>query len=259
MGPDDLAAGVLTVASAGLEAVRDGASVLLVECSRPELDFFERELQAHLPVRVSKVLLRDLEATVRRQARFRRWAVAATSFAHLPQVERSVRELGISVIALLAEVHLETLHQLAQLPPRTRVGVVSSAGDSSHSLEHSIIAAALPNITRVESAPADGDGLGRLVRRVDVLVCSSSMAARVRGLVAPGVPVIIDDRALNQRAIQTLGAILAQRNGGRTAAPTGRPSGPVRPGTRASTGRVTLGVDRKGSSHVDARRRAGSG
>ncbi|MGH7266873.1 MAG: hypothetical protein ACREMB_18795, partial [Candidatus Rokuibacteriota bacterium] len=109
--------------------------------------------------------------------------------------------------------HLETLHRLAQLG--TRVGVVSAERETAHNLEHSIANAALPNIARVEAGPAEGPALGRLVRRVDAIVCSTSAAARVQGLVGPTVPVIVDDRALNQRAIQMLGAILAQQDGDR--------------------------------------------
>jgi DNA-binding transcriptional regulator YhcF (GntR family) len=213
MTPNDVAVGVLSVAGVGLAALRGAAAVLLVECSPPELDFFGRELEAHLPVRVDKVLLKDLATSARRQTGANHWAAAVTSFGHLPEVERRLDGLGVPVVALLAEVHLETLHRLAQLPPGTRVGVVSAERETAHNLEHSIANAALPNIARVEASPAEGPALGRLVRRADVIVCSTSVAARVQGLVGPTVPVIVDDRALNQRAIQMLGAILAQQDG----------------------------------------------
>jgi GntR family transcriptional regulator len=213
MTPDDVAVGVLSVAGIGLAALRGAVAVLLVECSPPELDFFGRELEAHLPVRVDKVLLKNLASTVRRQTSANHWAAAVTSFGHLPEVKRRLGGLGVPVVALLAEVHLETLHRLAQLPVGTRVGVVSAERETAHNLEHSIVNAALPNIARVEAIPAEGPALGRLVRRVDAIVCSSSAAARVQGLVGPTVPVIVDDRALNQRAIQMLGAILAQQDG----------------------------------------------
>ena len=203
MTPDDVAMGVLSLAGVGLAAVRGAVAVLLVE-------FFGRELEAQLPVRVDKVLLRDLATIVRRPAPAGPWAAAVTSFAHLPEVERRLDGRGIPVIALLAEAHLETLHRLAQLPSGTRVGVVAAAVETAHSLEHSIAAAALPNLARVETCPAERTALGRLVRRVDAIVCSTAIAARVTGLVGPTVPVILDDRALNQRGIQMLGAILAQ-------------------------------------------------
>jgi hypothetical protein len=84
-------------------------------------------------------------------------------------------------------------------------------------------ATALPNIARIEAGPAEGPALSRLVRRVDAIVCSTSVAARVRALVGLTVPVMVDDRALNQRAIQMLGAILAQQDGDSATPPLAKP------------------------------------
>jgi hypothetical protein len=47
------------------------------------------------------------------------------------------------------------------------------------------------------------------------MVCSSPAAERVRGLVGSAVQVIIDDRALDKRAIEMLAAILVRENGQR--------------------------------------------
>src|SRR5207249_4243147 len=208
-------------------AVQGTVEVLLVECSPPELDFFARQLEAHLPVRVDKVLLGELAATVRRQRPAGRWRAAVTSFCHLPQVERLLSGRRVPVVALLAEAHLETLHRLAQLPSGTRVGVASAAVETAHNLEHSIANAGLPNIALVGASPAEGAALGRLLRRVDVIVCSTAAAERVRGLAGPTVQVIIDDRALDQRAIELLAAVLVRQNGdGAIPAPAAARSGP---------------------------------
>ena len=218
MTPEDVAAGALRTTSARLATPRRAAEILLIECSPAELDFFARELGAQLPVRVDKVLLGELAAVVQRRKRGHPWRVAVTSFGHLPAVERLLDGRGVPVLALLAEAHLETLHHLAQLPSGTRVGVVSAEPETAHNLEHSIANAALPNIARVEAGRPDGPALKRLVRRVDAIVCSTSAAARVQKLVGAGVPVIVDDRALNQRAVQMLGAILARQDSARLTA-----------------------------------------
>jgi hypothetical protein len=47
--------------------------------------------------------------------------------------------------------------------------------------------------------------------------------------VGPTVPVIVDDRALNQRAIQMLGAILAQQDGDHPAVTPSSHGGGLRP------------------------------
>jgi hypothetical protein len=254
MTPDDVAVGVLSVAGVGLAALRSAVAVLLVECSPPELDFFGRELEAQLPVRVDKVLLSELAGAVQRRKRADRWGAAVTSFGHLPEVERRLSGMGVPVVALLAEVHLETLHRLAQLPAGTRVGVVSAERETAHNLEHSIANAALPNIARVEVSPSEGPALSRLVRRVDVIVCATSSAARVRSLVGPTVPVIVDDRTLNQRAIQMLGAILAQHDGDRPSA--ARPLARRPLGARAVRGIPRQGAARAGNGNGAVRRRS---
>ena len=224
MTADELAVGVLSLARVRPAAIDRAVDVLLVECSPAELDFVAGQLESQLPIRVDKVLLGELTAVTRRRTPARRWRAAVTSFCHLPAVERGLSGRGVPVIALLAEAQLETLHRLAQLPPGTRVGVASDAGETVHSLEHSIANAALPNIELVGAVPAEGAALGRLVRRVDVVVCSSSAAERVRQLGAPGVQIMIDDRALDQRAIAMLAAVLVGENGGALAgaAPAGR-------------------------------------
>src|SRR3989454_4639930 len=220
MTADDVSVGVLSLAGIRPTAVRGAVEVLLVECSPPELDFFARQLEAHLPVRVDKVLLAELPAITRRPKQAGRWRAAVTSFCHLPQVEQLLKGKGVPVIALLAEAHLETLHRLAQFPSGTRVGVASTTVETAHNLEHSIANAGLPNIRLVGVCPAEGAVLGRLVRRGDVIVWSTAAAERVRGLAGSAVHVMIDDRAPDQRGIEMPAALLVRENGDRsTAAP----------------------------------------
>jgi GntR family transcriptional regulator len=218
MTADDLAVGVLSLGGVPPPAIDGAVEVLLVECSPAELDFFAQQLEAHLPIRVDKVLLGELAMVTRRRAQAGGWRAAVTSFCHLPEVERVLKGRGVPVIALLAEAHLETLHRLAQLPAGTRVGVASDAVETAHNLVHSIANAALPNIVLLGACPTEGTALGRLVRRVDVIVCSSTAAERVRQLADPAVQVLIDDRALDQRAIEMLAVLLVRQNGGGTVA-----------------------------------------
>jgi hypothetical protein len=232
MTADDLAVGVLSLGGVPPPAIDGAVEVLLVECSPGELDFFAGQLEAQLPIRVDKVLLGELAMVTRRRAQAGRWRAAVTSFCHLPEVERVLKGRGVPVIALLAEAHLETLHRLAQLPTGTRVGVASDAVETVHNLEQSIASAALPNIVLAGPCPAEETALRRLVRRVDVIVCSSAAAERVRQVADPAVQVMIDDRALDQRAIAMLAVLLVQQNGGRMA--TQRPTAQRRLSPRRS-------------------------
>ena len=236
MTTEDLAVGVVSLTGVRPAAARGETEILLVECNPEALGFFAKELEAHLPIRADKVLLAELAVAVRRKKPARRWGAAVTSFFHLPEVERRLGGTGVPVLALLAEVHLETIHRLAQLPPGTRVGVVSDHSETAHNLEHSIVNAGLPNIALLGACPAEGAALGRLVRQVEVIVCSTPAADRVRGLAGSAMEVIVDDRALDKRAIEMLAAILVRPDGGRTPAPlppTGRRPKPGPSGRRS--------------------------
>ncbi len=228
MTVDDLSVGVLSSAGTRPVAVRGAVEVLLVDCSPPELDFFARQLEGHLPVHVDKVLLTELAAVTRRPKLSGRWRAAVTSFRHLPHVERLLKGKGIPVIALLAEAHLETLHRLAQFPPGTRVGVASTTVETAHNLEHSIANAGLPNIALVGVCAAEGAALGRLMRRADVIVCSSAAAARVRALAGSTTRVMIDDRALDRRAIEMLATVLVRTSSERQKATPRRRASSIR-------------------------------
>ncbi len=221
MTAEDLAVGVLSLAGVHPAPVPGAVEILLVECNREALDSYAQELEAHLPVRVAKVLLSDLAEAVENRKTASRWRAAVTSFFHLPEVEKRLTGTPVPVIALLAEVHLETLHRLALLPPGTRVGVASADLETTHNLEHSIVNAGLPNIALLGSCPADGAALGHLVRQVEVMVCPAQAAERVRALAGSAVQVILDDRALDKRGIEMLAAILVGQDGGEApAAPT---------------------------------------
>src|SRR3989441_6005691 len=66
--------------------------------------FFARQLEAHLPVRVDKVLLGELATTVRRQKQTGRWRAAVTSFCHRSEEHTSeLQSLAYLVCRLLLE------------------------------------------------------------------------------------------------------------------------------------------------------------
>jgi hypothetical protein len=79
-----------------------------------------------------------------------------------------------------------------------------------------------------------------LVRRVDVMVCSTAAADRVRQLAGSAVQVLIDDRALDPRAIQMLAALLVQQDGN---APRPETPGPFRRRARNATRKTPVKKD----------------
>jgi len=107
---------------------------------------FARELEAHLPVHVDRVLLRELAAVGRRAKRIARWARRRHELLPPSRGGAALERRGIPVIALLAEAHLETLHQLRPAAAEDTRRRRSAEPETAHNLEHSIANASLPNI-----------------------------------------------------------------------------------------------------------------
>ena len=134
------------------------------------------------------------------------------------------------MITLLAEVHLETLHQLTRLPAGTRVGVVSA--DRKGSQPGALDRQTRPCRRRAGGRPqVEGTALRRLgaAGKHDGLFHG---ARRECGPGRPPVPVIVDDRALNQRAIQMLRTIWAKRTATTRSPPPPPSSGAARSACR---------------------------
>jgi len=90
------------------------------------------------------------------------------------------------------------------------------------------------------------------VRRVDVIVCSTSAAEQVRRLAGPAVQMIIDDRALDQRAIEMLAALLVRQNGEQDDRRSVRRSARPEPSSirRAANSHGARRVQRRGGSEA---------
>jgi len=75
------------------------------------------------------------------------------------------------------------------------------------------------------------------------MVCSAAAADRVRQLAGPTVQVLIDDRALDPRAIQMLAALLVQQDGNRPRPEAPGPSGRSGHSTRDATRKTPVTKD----------------
>ncbi len=201
--------GALSLARVRPARLRQTVQVPLVESSREALDFFACQLEAYLPVHVENVLRENLPAVMRRQEGTGSRAAVLTSFFHLSEVERLVGDRGLPIIPLLAKAHLDTFRRLAHLPAGTRVGVVSAESETAHSVRHSIASGDLPNIALVGAFAANGPPWKPCFSRMGA---SCVLLERVRQLANGTIHVIIDERAVDTRAIEKLTAILIRHD-----------------------------------------------
>jgi hypothetical protein len=175
------------------------------------LDQFSSELEDQLPIEVEKVLLEDLADRIS-GAEDLPWRLAVTTFFHIHEVQDIVEPHGIEAVALLAEATLESLQRLMELPSGTLVGVVGWGRTCMENLSRSIEGAGLDhlNFVQVYVDQESGEVLAAL-SEVEVVVCASVTARRLRELAAPqDLEIIEEDRILDQGGIEMLGRMLRQ-------------------------------------------------
>jgi GntR family transcriptional regulator len=186
--------------------------VLFVECTEAELVQFSEELEEQLPVEVERVLVEDLAERVSGEEELP-WRMAVTTFFHVHEVQEIVEPLGIEVVALLAEANIESLRRLTDLPSGTPVGVVGWGQTCMENLSRSIEGAGLEHLRFVQVyVDEQTDEVLETLERVDVVVCASITARKLRELGASGdLEIIEEDRTLDQSGIEMLGRMLRER------------------------------------------------
>lgn len=210
---------------------------LFVECNRPQLEAFSKELEEALPLRLDAVLIKDLERTVRKSPRaLRKYPLVVTTFFHAHEVEQLLAGTGTEVVGLLAEASLDTLLRLTALSEGTKVGVACNAWTGTENVKMSIQNAGLRHLRLVPGCGEDMASLRRMVKQASVVVCSSLVAEKIRALAPEGMEILVDDRRLDRSGIEMLRRRLGEiqrRDGDRRL-----------PGSRRTTGRARAAAAR---------------
>jgi GntR family transcriptional regulator len=186
--------------------------ILLVECTREELDQFSDELEEQLPVEVESVLLEDLAERVSGEQDLP-WRMAVTTFFHIHEVQDIVEPRGIEVVALLAEANIESLRRLTELPEGTPVAVVGWGRTCMENLSRSIEGAGLDHLRFVQVyVDEQTDEVLETLEGVDAVVCASITARKLREIgISRALDIIEEDRVLDQGGIEMLGRMLRER------------------------------------------------
>ena len=208
---EDLAYALLARAGA---APREKTKILFVECTLEELDQFSDELEGQLPVEVERVLLEDLSGRLAENGE-PPWALAVTTFFHVHEVQDLMEPIGVETVALLAEANIESLRRLTELPAQTPVGVVGWGQTCMENLSRSIEGAGLDHLNFVSVyVDEETDGVLEALEEVEVVVCASITARKLREIGVPReLEIIEEDRVLDQGGIEMLGRMLRQLSG----------------------------------------------
>jgi DNA-binding transcriptional regulator YhcF (GntR family) len=185
--------------------------ILLVECNRPQLTLFRRQLEAELSAVVTPLLILDLRERLSRSSKWlASFRAAVTTLPHVREVKTILSRTAIPVVGLLMEASIHALLRLTELPKGTPVGLTCLTREGSQNLFRSVQRAGLTNLRPVQAPADDPKKLPHRLKGVKAVLCSILAGEAVRRAAPPGAEVIVDDQALGRGGIEFLRGLLAR-------------------------------------------------
>lgn len=207
-------------------AARRRAKALFIECSRPELALFSRELKKELSIQVDSMLVGDFAEAVEKDLEWlRRYGLIITTFYHIREVQSLLQDSGMEVVALMVDTSLETLMRLTSLAEGTQVGVACTTAAGAENMKLSIQRAGLKHLKVITGCGEKRSSLRKMMAEASVVVCSSLVENQIRSLAPKGKEIIVDNKRIDRSGIEMLRSRLAELGSGGYAA--GSPAVPA--------------------------------
>ncbi len=178
--------------------------ILLLECNRPQLEQFRRELEKSLPLAVETMLLEELGHGPR--PAFDEYRVVVTTFFHAEEVKAQLAGTGVELVTLLLHDNLPALLRLRGLPRGTKAALICESEHGLQNFRKSMREARLEDRLQITGAIlTDTAEIETALRGAQVVICSSDVVeAQIRNQLEQGVEIITDDRSLDQQGIELL-------------------------------------------------------
>jgi DNA-binding transcriptional regulator YhcF (GntR family) len=172
--PDEVAAATFAAAT---ERKRPGelVRILFAECTNADAGYDAERLNDAFPgvVEAEGSLLDDLPD---RLERFHYDLVATTTF-HADEAQALVHGRRPVVAMLVGPSYLELVHEIAALPPGSRVGVVCATERGADNIAETLALSGTRGVDIVGATPDDEDGLELINRTADVVLLSREASA----------------------------------------------------------------------------------
>lgn len=163
--------------AAATERKRPGPQVrvLFAECTNADAGYDAERLNAAFPgtVEAEGALLDDLPE---RLDRFHYDVVATTTF-HADEAQALVHGRVPVVAMLVGPGYLELVHEIASLPPGSRVGVVCATERGAENIAETLAMSGTRGVEIIGATPGDDDGIELIGRTADIVLLSREASA----------------------------------------------------------------------------------
>lgn len=158
-----------------VRAEGDLLKVSFVECNADRSKYFASELEEHLGMSVTPLVLGDFDPESERAD------LVLTTFYHLAEVRALMRRPKTDVVAIVVAPHVQTLVQIAQVPKNRTVGIWYSTEDQAVSIRDSLTESGITNVRVLEgTTDADLEGMDLVVIPSELPQLKEKLEGKVR-------------------------------------------------------------------------------
>lgn len=183
---------------------------LMIECNSPDLKHYQDTLRTELGIEVNGYLLDELPDKTYTDI-VKRADFVVTNFTHLEDVKAILEPFDKKIFGVMAVPHFQIFMKIGQLPAGTRVGVVCVKEQWAARMRKALEDGGIKHVSLEHSGTDDLENLGKMMRRVDYLVCSRPVIETVKKLTPSGIKVLEFSNELDRAGIEMIKQYLAKQ------------------------------------------------
>lgn len=200
----------LGAAPLGLKA----SKLVVVECNLPTGAKIADALESELGVSTDLVLIQDIESDPPKlPAIFHEADLVVTGFNHLQDMRNMLSGHGIKVAAVLFDLDLALIKDLADLPPGTKVGFTCYHQRAAESLFNSQHFSQGRSLTRLVVGADDDPALEDMMAQCDPVYATEFVYEKVIKLARPGQNVVRVNLDIDSKSLELIRDLLSNPKG----------------------------------------------
>ena len=208
---EDLFTLVFNQAVLGLDSISNiELRALVVECNKPDLDYFYNTLKNELGIQINSCLLSELEERIHEDA-VTMADFVITSVIHLEDVKAILELLNKDVLAIYATPHLQTYMRIAQLPAGTKVGIACGTERGACNMKNALLEAGINHVDLEYCGSENKSMIHEFLSRVDWVITSRMVYDELRAIAPPKVKFMEFFNELDKPGIEMLKQYISKR------------------------------------------------
>lgn len=182
---------------------------VFVECNKPVLNGYKRDIEESLSIRVEPLLIDELnEIDAKTLQLVRNSAMVITTFTHLHEVKSKLKDIDVEIIGVTAGPYLELLLKVSRLEKDAKIAVVMVTKRGAKEVAQSIIDSGLNQASISVASYEEEKIMIETIKKAHFIVVSSAIADKIDKYTSDSQEVMVYRNVLDSASKNMLKRII---------------------------------------------------